>query len=551
MILILCTVNCICRAQQLPPINRSLQLTGNFGELRTNHFHTGLDFRASIGTPVCAIDSGYVSRISVDAGGYGNALYITHPSGVTSVYAHLNSFAPNIEKKVVEQQYNLQYYAVNLTFSPNEIKVALGEVVAYTGNRGSSGGPHLHFEIRDTKTENPIEPLTYIKDKVSDTRSPQIKAISVLPHNGLVNGNNNKFICPVTADKGGKKITSKIKAWGDIVLAVKAYDYMNGMSNIYGVHYVNLYEDDELIYSSHIDTLSFAKGRQINTYIDREEWIKNRSLFMLSYLSPGNTLNFYEENKIKNRGVVTINEERIYKFRYEVIDFYGNKDELLFDIEGVCSNLPEISDKVSYNNEYIVEEDKFIMKIPAYALYDDYLPKYLKTDTIIEGNYSVIHTMEPYYIGVDKNCKLSIKIDADTIADKTKYYIASINSEGKNKGKVSGQYISSYNEGWLTTNVKTFGKFVVKADLTKPFLKYHGVIERELRFTVKDEESGLRYFKGEIDGQFVLFTYDIKDKIARYKIDENKFKPSERHKIKFYAIDNCGNKKEYIGSFVF
>ena len=196
-------------AQQLPPLNRNLQLTGNFGELRTNHFHTGLDFRASIGTPVYAVDSGYVSRISVDAGGYGNALYITHPSGVTSVYAHLNSFVPKIEKVVTEQQYKLEYYAVNLTFSENEIKVKQGEIVAYTGNRGSSGGPHLHFEIRDTKTENPIEPLTYIKEKVVDTRSPQIKAISVIPYNGVVNDKNNKLISSVVKENGSKKLQQK------------------------------------------------------------------------------------------------------------------------------------------------------------------------------------------------------------------------------------------------------------------------------------------------------------------------------------------------------
>ena len=545
----LCAVNCICMAQQLPPLNRNLQLTGNFGELRTNHFHTGLDFRASIGTPVYAVDSGYVSRISVDAGGYGNALYITHPSGVTSVYAHLNSFVPKIEKVVTEQQYKLEYYAVNLTFSENEIKVKQGEIVAYTGNRGSSGGPHLHFEIRDTKTENPIEPLTYIKEKVVDTRSPQIKAISVIPYNGVVNDKNNKLISSVVKENGSKKITTKIEAWGDIILAVKAYDYMNGMSNIYGVHYVNLYKDDELIYSSHIDTLSFAKNRQINSYIDREEWLKNRSFFMLSYIAPGNTLPFYEGKGIKNRGVVTINEERLYKFRYEVVDYYGNRDEFTFEIEGKKSSLSDMPDKVAYNKPYSIDEEQFRMTIPAYALYDNYTIQYAKNDTILKGNHSVIHTIEPYYLGIDKNCEVSIKTEIDTIADKTKYYIASINSVGKNKGKVSQTYISSYNEGWLTAQVKTFGQFVVKADMEKPFIKYHGLIEGELRFTVKDSESGLKYFRGEVDGEFVLFTYDIKDKIARYKVDKKKYHPGNRHTVKFFVIDNCGNKREYSGVF--
>ena len=544
----LCTVNYICTAQQLPPLNRSLQLTGNFGELRTNHFHSGLDFRASIGTPVYAVDSGYVSRISVDAGGYGNALYITHPSGLTSVYAHLNSFIPKIEKIVIEQQYNLEYYAVNLTFSPNQIKVEQGEIVAYTGNRGSSGGPHLHFELRDTKTENPIEPLSYIKDKITDTRSPQIKAISVIPYNGVVNNQNKKVIKNVLVENGKKKITTKIKAWGDIILAVKAFDYMNGMSNIYGVHYVNLYKDEELIYSSHIDTLSFEKGRQINSYIDTEEWYNNRSLFMMSYIAQGNTLDFYEESKIKNRGVITIDQERIYKFRYEVLDYYGNRDECIFEIEGEKSSLPTVTqEKISYNQEHLINAEQFKMYIPAYALYDDYSPQYIKSDTILSGNYSAIHTIEPYYLGVDKNCRISIKVDIDTLADKSKYYIASINSVGKNRGKVSKDYISTYKEGWLTTQVKNFGQFVIKSDLEKPYIKYHGLIDGELRFTVKDIDSGLRYFRGEIDGEFVLFTYDIKDKIARYKINRQKYTSGKNYSVTFIAIDNCGNKREYKG----
>ena len=185
IIAILCTVNCICKAQKVSPLNRNLQLTGNFGELRTNHFHTGLDFRASIGTPVYAVDSGYVSRVSISAGGYGNALYITHPSGETTVYAHLDSFAPHIAEVVTHRQYLLKYYAVDLVFSQDEIKVERGELVAYTGNRGSSGGPHLHFEIRDTKTENPLDPLTYLKDKIRDTRSPKIKAVLIKQYLGV------------------------------------------------------------------------------------------------------------------------------------------------------------------------------------------------------------------------------------------------------------------------------------------------------------------------------------------------------------------------------
>lgn len=544
IVIMLCTFSHITMAEVVPPLKRSLQLTGNFGELRTNHFHTGLDFRASIGTSVYSVDEGYVSRISVSAGGYGNALYITHPSGITSVYAHLNSFAPRIQQELERRQYELQYYAVDINFAPEELPVIKDEIVAYTGNRGSSGGPHLHFEIRDTKSENPLDPLNYYKEQIKDNCKPSIKAIAVIPQKGVINGKNNKFINNVVSENGVKHLTRTINAWGDIIVALKAFDYMDGMSNIYGVHYVKLYMDDNLIYSSHIDTLSFAKGRQINSYIDSEEWLLNRSLFMKSYIAPGNTLNFYDDCVIKNRGIIKIDEERIYKIRYEVYDYYGNKDVCEFEILGFKYPINEEIVKTAYNKEYKYQTENFSIDIPPYAMYEDWTPSYTKADTILPNNYSVIHTINPYYEGVDKNCIVSIKIDCDTLQDKTKYYMAQLHSVGKNQGKVKSEYISQYDNGWLTAKTKSLGDYVVKADLKTPTVKYHGVVAGEVRITVKDMESGIKYFRGEIEGKFVLFTYDIKDKIARYKIDTKRYTKGGQYEIKFHVVDNCGNKKE-------
>ena len=155
-------------------------------------------------------------------------------------------------------------------------------------------------------------------------------------------------------------------------------------------------------------------------------------------------------------------------------------------------------------------------------MYEDWTPSYTKADTILPNNYSVIHTINPYYEGVDKNCIVSIKIDCDTLQDKTKYYMAQLHSVGKNQGKVKSEYISQYDNGWLTAKTKSLGDYVVKADLKAPTVKYHGVVAGEVRITVKDMESGIKYFRGEIEGKFVLFTYEIK----------------------FHVVDNCGNKKE-------
>ena len=274
---------------------------------------------------------------------------------------------------------------------------------------------------------------------------------------------------------------------------------------------------------------------------------------MMSYVSPGNTLNFYEDGAIKDRGVVTIDEERTYKFRYQVSDYYGNCDEYVFEIEGCETTESSIYDltKVSRNQEYEIDTEQFKITIPSESIYNDYIPQYEKSSTIENGNYSVIHTIEPYYAGVDKPCNISIKIDCDTVEGKTKYYIASLNSAGKDKGKVSQEHISVYNNGWLSTNVKTLGQFVVKADLNKPSIKYLGVSNGEVQIKITEKESGIKYFAGYIDGEFVLFTYDIKDKIARYKIDKSKIKSGVPHKLKFEVIDNCGNTSLYTGTIIY
>ena len=293
-------------AQQLrQPFDFPILLSGNFGELRNNHFHSGIDFKTQgvEGKPIHAVQDGYVSRISVSPWGYGNGLYLTHPDGTTTVYGHLQRFAPSIARYIKTQQYEQESFNVNLFLDPDQLPVKKGEIVAYSGNTGSSGGPHLHFEVRDTESEEVLDPIEYFKEKITDTRAPKIQGILVCPQSGkgVVNGSNRKLeLKPVTAKNGKQTITGKIEAWGEIGLAVKAYDYMDNTTNIYGVKDITLRQDSQIIYHSNLNRFAFDETRYLNSYVDYEEWKERRSFYMRSFVEPGNRLRFNESiNRFK------------------------------------------------------------------------------------------------------------------------------------------------------------------------------------------------------------------------------------------------------------
>ena len=532
------------------PMKIPFAITANFVELRTNHFHTGLDMRAPINTPVYAVDSGYVSRISVSSGGYGNALYIDHPSlGITTVYGHLNSFSPEIEKRLHEGQQRLGFYAVDLYFSPDDIPVKRGEMVARSGNRGSSGGPHLHFEVRETISERPLDPLKYYKDRLKDTRPPSIQSVSVMQYPGVA-GERCLDKYSVSAGGSAKRVKEPIKAWGKVVLGVKAYDYVTGMSNIYGVRSVKLYKDGELVFFSQIDTLDFSLGRMINTFVDYRDWMENRSFYMQSYVSPGNRLPFYKV--AVNDGIVDIDEERDYNFKYELSDLYGNTETCFFTIRGdKNSRIDETlrQSMVGFDAPFEIKGDNFSFQVPANATYEDWAPVYDVQVCDKAGCYSAKHTVSPQYLPLDKACRISIRVDNDTLSQKTQYYIADATPR---RGKVRYSYLNtSYSDGWVSAKCTTLGSYVVLRDSIPPTITPLGVSGGELRFKVVDKESGVNFFKGEIDGKFVVFQSDCKDNIARYRIDDSVFARGKRHHVRFTAIDNCRNVRVYESSILF
>ncbi len=281
------------------PMDIPLLLSANFGELRNNHFHSGIDIKTQgvEGKPVYSIADGYISRIGVSPSGYGLALYIDHPNGQTSVYGHLSSYNVRIAEYIRQEQYKQENFRVDLKLKPYQIPVKKGDLVAYSGNTGGSGGPHLHFEIRDTKSEKALDPLVYYKKFIADTKSPDVKGIAAypVPGRGVVNGTALPLHQSVTRLKGGdySALKQSVQAWGLIGLGIKAYDRMDNTSNIYGVRLVSLSIDDKQVFKSEIAGFPFDQSRLISTFTEFADWRLNKSFYMQSFIEPGYKLPFY------------------------------------------------------------------------------------------------------------------------------------------------------------------------------------------------------------------------------------------------------------------
>ena len=542
--------NNTAEAQQLrKPMDIPVLLSGNFGELRSNHFHSGIDFKTQgvEGKPIHSVQDGYVSRISVSPWGYGNGLYITHPDGTTTVYGHLQKFSQKITAYLKEKQYEQESFNVNLSLTPDELPVKEGELVALSGNTGSSGGPHLHFEVRDTETEEPMDPIEYYKDLIKDTQAPKIQGIMVysMPEKGVVNGSRRKLeLKPVTAKNGKQTLTGKIEAWGEIGLAVKGYDYMDNTSNIYGIKDITLTADSQVIFHSNLDRFAFDESRYLNSFTDFEEWKEHRSFYIKSFVDPGNRLRFIES---LNRGILTIDEPRTYHLTYQLADAFGNTTRLSIQIEGKEQPIPEVDTE---NTELFHwwSDNRFGAKgirlaIPKGNLYDDlYFLYSVKEDSTALGATHILHNKP---VAFHKSAKLSLRLQTDTLENKQQYGIVRLQNGRRSwTGGV-------YRNGWVDADIKETGSYTLGQDLVPPTITPLNpatwVSKQAIALRLSDNLSGVQTYRGEIDGQYVLFEMNSKSVIT-YHFDKERLARG-KHTLKLFVTDACGNQSSYTYPF--
>jgi len=551
--LLLCLSNHRLNAQEIvSPLNIPLHLSGNFGELRNDHFHSGLDFKTQgvTGHAVKAVKEGFISRISVSPSGFGRAVYINHPDGTTSVYGHLDRFNRKIESLVVDSQYVRETFTVNMFFSASELPVQQGEIIAYSGNTGSSGGPHLHFELRDTKTEKPFDPLPYFKNRIKDTRPPEIRSLIFIPQpgKGIVNGSAEKQIIDVVRNANGRYVLSKpVRAWGTIGLGIKAYDRMDGATNIYGVKEIRLRVNNLLVFHSEINEFSFDETRYLNSFIDWEDWKMNQSFFMKSFIEPGNNLSIYQSNQ---PGLISIDEQREYTCEYILRDEHGNTSSISLTILGEESLIPEqkkdgVLFRYNRNNEYTVKG--IALNIPLGSLYTDvYInPDAISPDRVsLPAGFNAIYA--PVYtfgvrVPLHTHSSLTLDITNDSFHDKSKYGIVSI---FKNRiSWLGGEYESQK----LRVRVRELGQYTVAVDTTPPVVapqnRAKWTESKRISFRITDNLSGIAFYRGTLDGQFVLFEYDAKTNSLFCKYDERKMKKGKQT-LNLIVRDGAGNETQ-------
>lgn len=535
------------------PMRIAPVLSGNFGEIRSNHFHSGLDFKTEkrTGIPVNAVADGWISRIRIDPYGFGYALYLDHPSGHTSVYAHLDRYAPYIDSLAKDLQYRVESFELDTLLTHKRFAIKEGQLIAYSGNSGSSSAPHLHFEIRDTPSEEVLDPLIWYGNQIPDTQAPRIRQVTLFAANGqgIIKGGRQRYaVATVQQDSNWMLKDSFPAAYGTLGLGIKAYDYMNNTNNIYGVWSIKLYKNNNLLYSRQMDRFAFSDTRYVNATIDYNDWQQNNSIVMRSFLLPGNE---WPSVFSMNRGLFTLSEGEISTFRYELSDRQGNRTSLSFTLKGKVLPLPIVTPTglfMDCNRPNVWEENGIRLELPKGSLYENIHFTAARSKGNSHADIICLHENgTPLHTGVP----LSFRINNDTVTKKTQYYLAKKNAAGTWVNAGSGTYAN----GWLTTLVKEFGTYTVLTDVIPPKItpmdSKNAVKNRLFRIRVTDDASGVETYKGTIDGKWVLFTFNTRSSELRYVFDTDRLTKNCQHELVLSVTDACGNTRWYSHSFYY
>jgi murein DD-endopeptidase MepM/ murein hydrolase activator NlpD len=558
------------------PLSIRLLLSGTFGEVRANHFHSGIDIKTggAEGSPVYAVADGYVSRIKVSGYGFGHAIYVTHPNGYVTVYGHLSKYNKEIEKLIKDVQYRKESFEVELFPSAGEIPVNKGEIIAYSGNSGSSGGPHLHFEIRDAASEKPINPLLFGYE-VKDLFRPRITLLKIYPEdeNALINGNHRSYTYPVEGwgEEHRINISQPVRLSGNISFAIQDSDQQNDTDNKNGPYSTALYIDNKLVFEYKMETFAFDESRYVNSLLDYAECMKSSAILQRTRIDPGNKLGIYD---IKgDHGTFNFNDTLLHVITYEVKDVPGNTAVLTFKVQSsVVSQQSSVGSRQSalgsqqsaagsqsfpanrelrtanfnYASANHFENASVILDAPAGSFYDSFVFKY---DTVrrVTGTYAAVHKIHDKFTPVQDYMTLSIKPQNLPERLRDKALIVLIKEDGKSFSSAGGKW---ENSGYVTTKIREFGDYSVSVDTIPPKIiainpeSFKGLAgEKMVKFIISDVLSGIAGYRGTLNGKWILMEYDPKNDLLFYTIDEHLL--TGQNLFSLEVTDGKGNRKVY------
>jgi len=547
----------ICRAQTpypahdfIAPLAIPLQLSGNFGELRANHFHAGFDFKTNQkeGYPVIASATGYVSRIKISAFGYGKALYITHPNGYTTVYGHLQKGVGQIEKYIKQKHYELKEFEMDVYLKPDELPIQQGDTIAFSGNTGGSDGPHLHYEIRDTKTEKIINPFHFgYADALKDSKPPYVVSLQVYPIDtqSEINCQKEPFMLALNKDQSGDYISEILEVRSKIGLGIQAFDMDDVSFNSNGLYKVETFLNGQPHYFYVFDTFSFDESRHVNALIDygmyRESGLKIQKLFRASKY-PSSIIS--ESNSL---GIIDVLPKQNSLYRIEISDFVGNKTCIQVPIKYGTKTRKPIKKEIAYNylirvdRESIIEEDGFSMQFPAHSVYSD-VAMYIYRS----GNEYHLHNDS---VPLQSYCLLRVTDSIHSPEQKAKMYLALVD------GKKPKYVASQVTEEGFKANLKMLGTYSFLTDdvspLIKPIRNPEGLDVskwKEFNFLITDEQSGIQTYEGTLNGDWILFEYDAKTNRLTHQLAEGKLRTG-KNCLLLNVTDRVGNSTIFESCF--
>lgn len=530
------------------PLEIPLILSGNFGELRSNHFHSGLDIKTQQkeGAVILAPADGYVTRIKVSHYGYGKALYIQHPNGYTTVYAHLQRYANDIQDYVKEKQYEKETFEFE-DFPENRLlSVKKGEIIGYTGNSGSSGGPHLHFEIRDAASR-PMNPMLF-GIEIPDTKVPLVNSVFVYPisDSAYANNNKNRSKLRLIKQKDGNYTTEKVTALGKIGFGVSTYDQQNGASNKNGAYQIKTSLNGSEKFKVLFDKFSFAETRYLNRFMDYEYFETNKSRVQKLFRQENNPLSVIVNED--DNGYVTIEDGFSSDYTIEITDYKGNTMRITIPIEGKVEENPEPKETketdhyVYHKQGTAITKGKFDIYIPSESLYENtYLNIEAKGDTL---------SFHEDIIPIHKNITISVDASNYEAKDLSKLYIGRLNYRGQ------PYYNNTSRNGTkLTTRVRTFGEYTLAIDETPPTVKAVNFDDgkwissnKTLEIKIEDDLSGISSYRATVNGKYILTEYNYKTDVLTYDFDDDVVKDTENN-LKLIVVDNVGNSTTFEATF--
>jgi hypothetical protein len=540
-----------------PPLKIPFFLAGNFAELRPNHFHAGIDIKTQgkTGLQVYAAAGGYVSRISISPLGYGNVLYINHPNGTTTVYGHLDSFVPRIEEYIRKIQYEKEVFAIDQDIPEGMFPVKKGEQIARSGNSGSSGGPHLHFEIRKTKEQIVLNPLLF-NMPVKDKTKPTIQSVMVYPvsEDATVSGKQTpqRFETILSGNSYLIKTNPTIQVYGKIGFGIQSVDLLDKNPNKCGIYSIKLTVDNELIYSFTMDDFPQEGSKYINSHMDYERAIRTGQRLYRTWLQPGNKLDIYDT--VEKRGIFKANDDKLHQVNYEITDAYGNATSLNFKIQSKEFKVPEAVTKgepFKYNRNNHIRNDELDFSVPEGALYDDCDFLYVRKPTLPKF-YSPVFQLHNIYVPLHFACPLKIRATNLPSNLRDKAMLAQIDPASGKIYSATGKYV----DGWVEGNIKILGNYAIAVDTEAPKIVSLSIGQKKpakvlsgLKFKVTDNLSGIETFRGTIDGKWVLFEYDLKNNLLSYTFDKSRFQFNKDHVLNLEVTDFKGNKNSYKANF--